>query len=1144
MPTLARLSFFVPPAQLDDFAPLYDRYLLPLLQPHGLESGLSDDRPSVAGVFSRLFAVESPTVLIHTQHALRLDPTWQHALKALEGRLGAGIRHDLTIYSTPATEGKVVHAGPGLRQGQWHSFGVADGLGSPLIAALLWDPSGKLWIGTWDGLSCFDGAQFTNYTMADGIPGPRVRSLLQDRKGHLWVGTGGFIDGFGWGVCRFDGQEWVTYTKADGLAGNWISALAEDHQGRIWLATHQGVSCFDGKHVQTYTTQDGLAHDYNWSLLVDRQGVLWAGAWYGLSRFDGARFQQVPLPLGTPTCSVEKVFALMEDRQGVLWLGLSEGVGCWDGKEFTRLSQDGEGKHLVEDRQDQVWWGAYARGVRCRDGTKIRRYDTANGLSNDQAVPLALDGAGQVWVGTQGGGICRFEGARFFTLTKHEGLADNGLYTMYEDAQARLWVGTYQGVCCYDGEGFTSLTLDSGTDQWRNLALAIHQDRQGALWFVSFRGDVKCYDGQEVETLHQGEASRSHIHTSRAIVEDAQGRLWFALSEPGVKCYEQGQWRTYTQADGLVDDDVRTLGLDRQGNVWVVTGSGGVNRWDGQQFHTVTTGEGLGFAPGRVVREDRQGNIWFATDGGGVSCWDGKQFTRYTMAQGLAYDRVFALMEDERGRLWFGTQGGGVSIFDGQVFQTLSTQDGLVNDVVQEIVRTRQGQIWIATEGGITRYTPTTQAPGVRLRQVAADRAYAPDESISISSGQTRVSFAFQGRSFTSRPDRLVYRYRLEAHDVDWRVTRETSVDYLYLPLGEYTFEVQAVDADLNYSVLATVKLEVVPDPKVEALEAAVSTMKVSGEYVGTSPALQQVKESLHQVAQTDLTVLIQGETGTGKGLAAQIVHAWSAREAALYIKVNCATLPPGLEESELFGHEKGAFTGAAQRKSGWVEVAQGGTLFLDEIGELPLSTQAKLLQLVEERTFSRLGSTQTLQSTARVIAATNRDLEAMVREGTFRQDLYYRLRVYPVRLPPLRERREDIPELARHFLAMAANHLGRQVPALSPEVLRVMGDYSWPGNVRELQHTMSLAVMACKGLQVQVGDIAQGGSTPPEPAPHSANGNGRVYLIEEVERRHIREVLEETGWLIQGERGAAALLGLAPSTLRSRMQKLGIRRG
>ncbi|MBI4311984.1 MAG: hypothetical protein HY681_09400, partial [Chloroflexi bacterium] len=226
-PTLARLSFFVPPAQLDDFATLYDRQLLPLLQPHGLDAGFSDDRPYVAGVFSRLFVVESPSALIRIQQVLRHDPAWKEALKTLGERLGVEVRYHLGIYSTPAGEGQVVDAGPGRHQGQWHSFGVADGLASPLVGALLWSREGKLWIGTWDGLSCFDGAQFVNYTQADGLPGPRVRALLQDREGTLWVGTGGYVDTIGWGVSCFDGREWVSYTEADGLAGNWISALAE-----------------------------------------------------------------------------------------------------------------------------------------------------------------------------------------------------------------------------------------------------------------------------------------------------------------------------------------------------------------------------------------------------------------------------------------------------------------------------------------------------------------------------------------------------------------------------------------------------------------------------------------------------------------------------------------------------------------------------------------------------------------------------------------------------------------------------------------------------------------------------------------------------------------------------------------------------
>ncbi|MCC7265123.1 MAG: hypothetical protein IT369_21670, partial [Candidatus Latescibacteria bacterium] len=334
MPTLARLSFFVLPAHLDDFAALYDRQLLPLLRPHGLKSGQSDDRPYVAGVFSRLFAVAYPAALLRLQQTLRLDPAWQSTLKNVGERLGAPLRYELSLYSTSAPGGKGVRAGNGQRQGPWHAFSVADGLGSPLVGALLWDRAGKLWLGTWEGLSCFDGAEITNYALADGLVGPRVRSLLEDRQGRLWVGTGGFIDHIGWGLSCFDGQEWTNYTEADGLAGNWVSSLAEDRQGRIWLATHQGVSCFDGERVQTDTTRDGLANDLSWAVRVDRQGTLWAGSSYGLTRFNGERFVRVPL--GLEDDRTESVYSLLEDTQGRLWVGLRQGVGYLEGGRYTR----------------------------------------------------------------------------------------------------------------------------------------------------------------------------------------------------------------------------------------------------------------------------------------------------------------------------------------------------------------------------------------------------------------------------------------------------------------------------------------------------------------------------------------------------------------------------------------------------------------------------------------------------------------------------------------------------------------------------------------------------------------------------------------------------------------------------------------
>jgi len=285
-----------------------------------------------------------------------------------------------------------------------------------------------------------------------------------------------------------------------------------------------------------------------------------------------------------------------------------------------------------------------------------------------------------------------------------------------------------------------------------------------------------------------------------------------------------------------------------------------------------------------------------------------------------------------------------------------------------------------------------------------------------------------------------------------------------------------------------------------------------------------------------DLTVLILGETGTGKGLAARTVHELSTRASGPFVQVHCGAIPETLVESELFGHEKGAFTGAISRKLGKVELAKGGTLFLDEIGDMPLESQVKLLELLEERTFERVGGTETLQADVRILAATNRNLQQMVEAGTFRDDLYFRLQVFPVQLPPLRERREDIPLLAIYFMQRMAAHLNKaQVTQLTPQALSVLRAHDWPGNVRELEHAVSRAVVVCPGPAIRAEDIALGwGAVEERPG-------AEIIPLAEHERRYIRKVLEQTGWAIKGPRGAATLLGMPSSTLYDRMRKLGI---
>jgi PAS domain S-box-containing protein len=319
------------------------------------------------------------------------------------------------------------------------------------------------------------------------------------------------------------------------------------------------------------------------------------------------------------------------------------------------------------------------------------------------------------------------------------------------------------------------------------------------------------------------------------------------------------------------------------------------------------------------------------------------------------------------------------------------------------------------------------------------------------------------------------------------------------------------------------------------------------GELTGQTRAIQKVLLQVEQVAATDMTVLILGETGTGKELVARAVHARSARRERPLVKVNCSALPSELIESELFGHEKGSFTGASTRQIGRFELADGATIFLDEIGDLPLKLQSKLLRVLQEGEFERLGSSKTIHVNVRVIAATNRNLTEALRKETFRSDLYYRLNVYPIHLPPLRDRTEDINSLAATFLDEASGRLGRTFEEISPSVLEALRRYDWPGNVRELQNVIERAAVTSMGRLLELPEewhpVAHRNEAFAQSSMSDSRSDGPGSTLMDLERAHIIQVLNQARWKIEGPKGAAVILGLHPSTLRSRMQKLGIQR-
>jgi DNA-binding NtrC family response regulator len=344
-------------------------------------------------------------------------------------------------------------------------------------------------------------------------------------------------------------------------------------------------------------------------------------------------------------------------------------------------------------------------------------------------------------------------------------------------------------------------------------------------------------------------------------------------------------------------------------------------------------------------------------------------------------------------------------------------------------------------------------------------------------------------------------------------------------------------DEDLLHAIRQGIgRYETAQQHRNAALEDEIPVERNFEGIIGKSPRLKDVLESVRTVAPADSTVLIQGETGTGKELIARAIHDLSPRKGQAFVKVNCAAIPSGLLESELFGHEKGAFTGAIAQKIGRFEVAHKGTLFLDEIGDIPLELQPKLLRVLQEQEFERLGSTRTQRVDVRLLAATNVGLTQMVAEKKFRSDLYYRLNVFPIDVPPLRDRRDDIPLLVRHFANKYARRMGKQIENIPTETMDALSRYAWPGNIRELQNLMERAALLSKGpvLRVPLGEIFT------DSGPGAITGGN---ALEQAEREQILRELRQTNWVVGGARGAAARLGLKRTGLAYKMQKLGISR-
>ena len=1052
------------------------------------------------------------------------------------------------------------------RTGTWQIYSIADGLAGLRIEHIAEDCEGYLWFASWEnGVSRFDGDTFETFTERDGLVNNRVYFIQQDSQNRLWFGTLK-------GVCWYDGSNFHHLEDA-GITGRTVQSIYEDSDGRIWCGGQRTLGYYDGTVFHNIIP---LIPDWSipncWGITQDPRGHLWFGAEYPI-RFDGTSFHSYEEEAGFS--QAENSYVVSQDHTGKVWLGrIGQGDRLWcyaDGSfQSIQVELDGWLRKIQSDGTGRMWL-CTLDGVLYQDGDGFSKFTPADGLPHPAVKAVFQNRDHQFWFATWGGvGLYDAHSISVFDLNAELPKGGAEISQIVQDRQGDIWLGYMspffstqaESVFRFDGEHIEFVGSEHGSNI--NNCFAIYEDREGCLWFGGREGLFR-YDGQKLKKMQI--TAGLYESSICAIAQDLQGQFLFGHWKNGRKkikkdlleiplelIYQQGEaFQTIFFEDKNKDPFSRigTVIAGRNGEVYFhlahqnfSDNCKGFACWcpeDGLKFY----GGEDGLIDDRVADliEDRNGNLWIATQGG-LSCFDGSVFHNFTTADGLPSNRIRCVLEDRQGHLWFGTDGGVVH-YDGQLFQTIKSPH--IGPVLR-ILEDRDGNFWFGTvQNTLVRYRQRETAPLVRLLQVVADQVYEDLEENIVSTTDQQVIFEYKGMSFSTHPRDMLYVYRLRGYDPDWQpATRKMRAYYRDLPQGDYTFEVRAIDRDLNYSEIAQVQISVEPDLRIEALTDALNRQEDKG-FIGQSAPLYQFQNRLLKVAPTDITVLVMGETGVGKGLAARVLHEQGALSNGPFIQVNCGALPETLIDSELFGHEKGAFTSAVSRKLGKVELAKGGTLFLDEIGDMASQTQARLLRLLEEGTFERVGGIETLSFQARIVAATNRDLKEMVSAGAFREDLYYRLNAFPLYLPPLRERKEDIPALVEYFKHRMAGHIGTRIAPLTREVIEVLQAYDWPGNVRELEHLIQRAVIVCRGSQIKVEDLelyhSRSTASDPKKSILSVSQDREVVSLEELERRHILGVLKSTNWQVKGSRGAATLLGLPPSTLFNKIKRLGIKR-
>ena len=814
-------------------------------------------------------------------------------------------------------------------------YTLKDGLAGMLIEDIYQDRRGLLWIATADGgVSRFDGEAFENFRPSDGLPDFAVMTIAEDADGRLWFGT------LGGGLALFDGREFEVYTTEHGLPSDEILGLQPQADGSMRLLTGAGIGRFAGGACVECTTHIGgeplgRVHD----LVTDCEGTTWlATRTLGIISLDGRCLSPVFAPGGAHNWA----WKLAEDASGLLWIASNHRnkdavVGRYDPRrqhlDMVKVSAPSEAaeivapaiRHLRLDDRGRLWM--VRRGVLVYDGQDWHPFSARFPDANFDNTRLSYeDREGNIWVGSYRSGLVFCHWPCVQRYTEADGLPHNNVQSLTEDHRGRIWIGTSSGTACLEEDEIRSAAAGP-------RVLAMEVDRRGTLWIGDSEGNVSRRRNSDPRAAIV--LSEDGLSSIAGLCEDETGRLWVCSSHGPLGYVEEDR---LVALEERLPRPCRTLMQDSEGVLWIGTrdGSPALHYKDrAHRLHAVDWA-GLEAAYGVHALCEHEGLLWVGAPSGLFSI-DRRSggVRRYTMDQGLPANCVTSLGTDRQGRLWIGTNGGGALNYKGGAFDRIHLGESPPERQVNAILCDRRGRLWFGTEGGLTMYRPRPVPPGIVIRQAVEGRLLEAPEAVSFQKNTAEVEIHFQGLRFRMDEAPMLYSYRLAGHGPaeEWsEFTPAKRVSYQDLPVGEYRFEVRTRDPQGIVSEAAHLQVRVVPETRNEGFprpEPEGQPPVDAGS--GQSPTISGLLSQLQKVAKTDMTVLLRGETGTGKGLVAREIHDLSTRRERAFVQVNCGSLTSTLVESELFGHEKGAFTGAGSRKTGLFEQAHEGTLFLDE---------------------------------------------------------------------------------------------------------------------------------------------------------------------------------------------------------------------